>query len=212
MWFTSINAEDAFFVTRLKGNAHLEVTEWHFVPPVASGVMLDETVIFAGAVSGGKFSASLGKVVFHDTESGKTYEFLVNNFNIAAAYVSAIYKRRWQIELFFKWIKQNLKKKLSGDVRQCGHDADMGGADALPARGVHQVFKWCQTDSYSNQEQAAGDADERLRPHGVAETGSEGAGKVIRLEQNTAVDAFRGVFAMKNFMRTAVLFFINIEF
>ena len=50
-------------------------------------------------------------MVFHDAESGKTYEFLTNNFNIAAATVAAIYRRRWQIELFFKWIKQNLKIK-----------------------------------------------------------------------------------------------------
>jgi len=88
-------------------------------------------------------------------------------------------------------------KKLSRDVPQRGHDADMGGADALPARGVHQVFKRHKTDPYGNHEQAAGDADERLRPHGAAETGPEGAGKATRLEPTAAVDAFRGVFAMK---------------
>ena len=49
--------------------------------------------------------------------------------------------------------------------------ADMGGADALPARGVNQVFKRHNTDPYGNHEQAAGDADDRLQPHGAAETG-----------------------------------------
>ena len=88
-------------------------------------------------------------------------------------------------------------KKLSGDVPKRGHDADMVGADALPARGVHQVFKRHQTDPYGDHEQVAGDADERLRPHGAVETGPEGAGKATRLEQTAADDAFQGVFAMK---------------
>ena len=73
----------------------------------------------------------------------------------------------------------------------------MGGADALPARGVHQVFKQHKTDPYGDHGQAAGDADERLRPHGATETEPEGAGKANRLEQTTVIDAFRGVFAMK---------------
>ena len=50
-----------------------------------------------------------------------------------------------------------------------------------------------------------GDTNERLRPHGAAETGPEGVGNATRLEQNATVDAFRGVFAMKNFKRTAVI-------
>jgi len=48
-------------------------------------------------------------------------------------------------------------KKLSGNVRQRGYDADMGGADALPTRGIHQVFKRHKTDPYGNHEQAAGE-------------------------------------------------------
>ena len=72
--------------------------------------MSDETVLFADAVSSDK-PPPPRRVVFHDTESGKTYEFLTNNFNIATATVAAIYRRRWQIELFFKWIMQNLKIK-----------------------------------------------------------------------------------------------------
>ncbi len=90
-------------------------------------------------------------------------------------------------------------KKFSGNGRQCGHDTDMGGADSLSARGVHQVFKRHKTAPYSNHEQAVGDADELLRPHGVAETGPVGVGKATRMEQTTAVDAVQGVFANKNF-------------
>ena len=50
-------------------------------------------------------------ITFQDEETGKIYQFITNNFRLAAATIAAIYKQRWQIELFFKWIKQNLKIK-----------------------------------------------------------------------------------------------------
>ena len=50
-------------------------------------------------------------VVYKDDETGKVYHFITNNFRLAAPTIAAIYKQRWQIELFFKWIKQNLKIK-----------------------------------------------------------------------------------------------------
>jgi IS4 transposase len=53
----------------------------------------------------------LRRVTHVDLESGQRYEFLTNNFALAASTIAAIYKQRWQIELFFKWIKQNLKIK-----------------------------------------------------------------------------------------------------
>jgi putative transposase len=50
-------------------------------------------------------------ITFKDEETGKIYQFITNNFSLSAATIAAIYKQRWQIELFFKWIKQNLKIK-----------------------------------------------------------------------------------------------------
>jgi IS4 transposase len=50
-------------------------------------------------------------IIFKDKESGKVYHFITNNFRLAASTIAAIYKQRWQIEIFFKWIKQNLKIK-----------------------------------------------------------------------------------------------------
>ena len=50
-------------------------------------------------------------IIYKDGETGKVYEFITNNFRLAASTIAAIYKQRWQIELFFKWIKQNLKIK-----------------------------------------------------------------------------------------------------
>ena len=58
-----------------------------------------------------KFPGELRMVEFFDEETGKTYQFITNDFNLAASTIAGIYKRRWQIELFFKWIKQNLKIK-----------------------------------------------------------------------------------------------------
>lgn len=66
-------------------------------------------------------------VVYKDDETGKVYRFITNNFRLAASTIAAIYKQRWQIELFFKWIKQNLKIKTFLDTskkmlswRRCG--------------------------------------------------------------------------------------------
>lgn len=50
-------------------------------------------------------------VIYEDAETGKIYRFITNNFRLAASAIAAIYKQRWQIQLFFKWIKQNLKIK-----------------------------------------------------------------------------------------------------
>jgi transposase len=57
------------------------------------------------------YPEKLRRVKYYDKEQGKTYVFLTNNFEIAAAEVALLYKHRWQIELFFKWIKQHLKIK-----------------------------------------------------------------------------------------------------
>ena len=61
--------------------------------------------------SGAKFLCELRLVEFRDDETNKIYRFITNHFTLAASTIAAIYKRRWQIELFFKWIKQNLKIK-----------------------------------------------------------------------------------------------------
>ncbi len=58
-----------------------------------------------------KCSSKLRLVTYQDPESGKIYRFLTNAFHLSASTVAAVYKERWQIELFFKWIKQNLKIK-----------------------------------------------------------------------------------------------------
>ena len=73
--------------------------------------MRDEIIWHTGFQSAKKYPGELRLIEFRDEESGKTYQFITNNFRIAASSIAEIYKQRWQIELFFKWIKQNLKIK-----------------------------------------------------------------------------------------------------
>ena len=74
------------------------------------GVISDERIEYIGATSVKKYPGKLRLIEFIDDE-GKTYQFLTNNFKLAASSIAEIYRQRWQIELFFKWIKQNLKIK-----------------------------------------------------------------------------------------------------
>src|SRR5574344_1566074 len=75
------------------------------------GVGWDETVWFTGYQSARKYPSELRLIEFLDESTGKTYRFITKNFKLAAASIAGIYKQRWQIENFFKWIKQNLKIK-----------------------------------------------------------------------------------------------------
>lgn len=110
-WFQQISNQNAFFMTRIKNNAQIEILGQHHPPNVKKGILRDEIIWFTGVQSAKKFPGELRLVEFFDEETGKTYQFITNNFNLAASTIAGIYKRRWQIELFFKWIKQNLKIK-----------------------------------------------------------------------------------------------------
>jgi transposase len=100
----------AFFVVRTKTNVLLQRRYSHPVDP-ATGVRSDQTVILTSFSSAAAYPEALRKVSFVDAETGKRLVFLTNNFSLPAATVAAIYKQRWQVELFFKWIKQHLRIK-----------------------------------------------------------------------------------------------------
>jgi hypothetical protein len=102
--------ESAFFVVRTKTNVLLQRRYSHPVDP-ATGVRSDQTVILTSISSASAYPEALRKVSFVDAETGKRLVFLTNNFSLPAATVAAIYKQRWQVELFFKWIKQHLRIK-----------------------------------------------------------------------------------------------------
>jgi len=110
-WYEELTNKGVFFVSRLKKNAKYRVVERHKLPNKNSGVTSDHTIEFTGTVTAARCPSHLRRVGFKDPESGKRYVFLTNNMSLAASTIAAIYKARWQIELFFKWIKQNLKIK-----------------------------------------------------------------------------------------------------
>jgi len=108
-WFNALNDKEIFFVTRQKRNATYKVIERH---PVASnrGLTCDQTILITGAKARA-CPIRLRRIGYRDPDTGKHYVFLTNNFHLAAKTIADIYKARWQIELFFKCIKQNLKIK-----------------------------------------------------------------------------------------------------
>ena len=109
-WFKQLNDKGVYFVTRLKRNAKYRVIERHDVRK-ASGVTSDQMIEFTGIQIAKSCPIRLRRIGYRDPLTGKHYVFLTNQLKLSAATVAAIYKERWQIELFFKWIKQNLKIK-----------------------------------------------------------------------------------------------------
>jgi IS4 transposase len=98
----------AFFVTRAKSNTRLRRV---YSAPAdrSTGIICDQTVALTGVTSRKDYPEHLRRSRFKDPESGKTLVFLTNNFSFPAATLCALYKARWQVELFFKWIKQPLR-------------------------------------------------------------------------------------------------------
>jgi putative transposase len=108
-WFGQLTAQKIFFVTRQKSNARYEVLERRPVN-TALGLVSDETILLTGA-KGKACPHPLRRIVYQDPETGKVYVFLTNHFRLVAKTIADIYKERWQIEIFFRFIKQNLKIK-----------------------------------------------------------------------------------------------------
>lgn len=109
-WFRRIQDAKAFFVTRAKDNLKATVIGQHSGPN-KKGVLSDDLVELQGFHSSQDYPYSLRLIRYYDTETDKELVFLTNNMKLAALTIARIYKARWQIEIFFKWIKQNLKIK-----------------------------------------------------------------------------------------------------
>ena len=99
-----------FFVTRMKSNALYEVVQTHKLPPNMN-ILSDETIRFTGTGAADKCPHLLRRIEMLRTDTNTVLVFLTNHFKLSASTIAAIYKDRWQIELFFKALKQNLKIK-----------------------------------------------------------------------------------------------------
>jgi Domain of unknown function (DUF4372)/Transposase DDE domain len=100
----------AFFVVRTKSNVLLQRRYSHPVDK-STGVRSDQTVILTSFESASAYPDALRRVSYFDAETNKRLKFLTNNFALPALTIAQIYKCRWQVELFFKWIKQHLRIK-----------------------------------------------------------------------------------------------------
>jgi len=109
-WYNQLTIKEIFFVTRIKSNAKYRVIKRNTVLK-DKGITSDQTIEFTGTHTSKKCPTKLRCIGYKDKMSGKHYIFLTNNFKLSAKTIADIYKARWQVELFFKWIKQNLKIK-----------------------------------------------------------------------------------------------------
>ena len=106
----SLHEARALFVTRAKKNLSYRRI---YSSPVdrSTGLICDQTIVLTGRKSAKRYPEKLRRIRYRDPESGKTLVFLTNDFTLPAETIAALYRSRWQVELFFKWIKQHLRIK-----------------------------------------------------------------------------------------------------
>jgi transposase len=106
----SLHQERAFFISRAKNNFKFKRRYSHEVKQ-SSGVQCDQTIVLTTYYPAKKYTEPLRRIRFYDIERQKRLVFLTNNFELPAEEIAALYKSRWHIENFFKWIKQHLRIK-----------------------------------------------------------------------------------------------------
>jgi uncharacterized protein DUF4372/DDE family transposase len=108
-WFASLIQQGVYFVTRLKENADYGVVE-NLAVPQGRGVRRDQVIFFYKLAKAG-IDAYFRRIEFYDEENDRVLVFLTSHMELAAATIAAVYKERWQIELFFRALKQSLRVK-----------------------------------------------------------------------------------------------------
>ena len=105
-----ISQAGAFFVIRAKSNLKCRRVYSHLTDR-ATGLICDQSVMLTGFYQAKGYPDKLRRVKYYDAKTDKTLVFLTNNFSLPAMTIAELYRNRWQVELFFKWIKQNLRIK-----------------------------------------------------------------------------------------------------
>jgi transposase len=105
-----ITRSQAFFVTRAKSTFSFDRVYSHPIDK-STGLICDQTIKLKVPATAKKYPDKLRRIKYRDPETGKVLIFLTNNFELPAMIIAVLYKQRWQVELFFKWIKQNLRIK-----------------------------------------------------------------------------------------------------
>ena len=107
----AIHQAQAFFITRAKSNTKFKRRYSHLVDRINTNVLCDQTGVLTVFYSSKDYPSTLRRIVVREDESGKRVTFLTNNFALKPELVAQLYRQRWQVELFFKWIKQHLRIK-----------------------------------------------------------------------------------------------------
>jgi len=110
MRLNKFNQAASFFVVRSKEKVHHKAIHQVEVDSNA-GVLSDQHIVLTGRYTRKAYPAPLRRIEFHDPQQQRTLIFLTNNFELPALQIALLYKSRWQVELFFKWIKQHLRIK-----------------------------------------------------------------------------------------------------
>lgn len=105
-----VHIAQAFFVVRAKSNMQYRRVYSHPIDK-SCGLRCDQTIVLTGQFSGRDYPAQLRRVKFYDAKHDKLLVFVTNNFELPALTIAQLYRCRWQVELFFKWIKQHLRIK-----------------------------------------------------------------------------------------------------
>ena len=106
-----IHEAKAFFVTRAKSNTKFKRRYSHPVDRATTAVICDQTGVLSGQLAGKDYPTTMRRVVVKD-DTGKRLVFLTNNFTLKPELIADLYRQRWQVELFFKWLKQHLRIKV----------------------------------------------------------------------------------------------------
>jgi transposase len=106
----SLNLNNSYFVTRAKSNMKFRRVYSHKVDK-STGLICDQTIVFTNHYSAKDYPDKIRRIKYFNAEKNKKFVFLTNNFSVSAITIALLYKQRWQIELFFRWIKQHLRIK-----------------------------------------------------------------------------------------------------
>ena len=105
-----LHQQSAFFITRAKKNLDYKRRRSRVVDKT-TGLRCDQTIVLQGVKTSRLYPVALRRIRYYDADTNKRFAFLTNNFTLPALTIAQLYKCRWQIELFFKWIKQHLRIK-----------------------------------------------------------------------------------------------------
>jgi hypothetical protein len=107
----TVNLIGSNFIIRERGHLQYEIIDGEDLLECPNNILFDQTIRLTGQQTSQKYPSSLRRIVYYSTDQKRTFTYLTNNFEIRAEHIALLYKNRWQVELFFKWIKQHLHIK-----------------------------------------------------------------------------------------------------